>query len=578
MSLKFKFISAFVLALLLTSVSVAYFTFDVVRDISVANQINNMSNVVNLIDINLTTKNRSTGNTLRTASDSGTLQYLFARAGDPVVSLSRENTRYLDQLFQDIGYVSRLLIYSAGDLLEIRRDELTHEFMTRSLEITQSPALEAFAAQVLATDYPIFGRPSVPVSGTSDRNTYVLSGSRVETDGPAEQAILVEISTDAWYNILPVSLDILQAQTSFILDPEGRVISANKSVEEDWARAIEAYGAAMPNQFWYGASPERYYVHKQYNGLTGWKSYSVISEANFFPEGRILLNFLINFGVVSSLFSLILIWLFTGRITNPIKRLTGAMRLAQGGDYTIRVEGDRADEIGELNRSFNYLQAEIDRLIHEVYEEKLALKNAELHALQAQINPHFLYNALDSINWMLLDRGDLAASRIIQSLGRILRYSVDTHSAFVPLREEIENVENYLIIQKNRFEDRLQYRIAIPPELEDLQVPRLILQPLVENAIQHGLSPRIRQLFIEIEAVQTEEIRLTVRDNGAGMTEATRNRVLSQPTVSGQDHIGLTNVDHRIRLIYGEAYGVAITSEPDRGAVVSIRLPKEATP
>lgn len=132
MSLKFKFISVFVLALLLTSVSVAYFTFDVVRDISVSNQINNMSNDVNLIDINLTTKNRSTGNTLHTASDSGTLQYLFAQAGEPAVSLSRENTRYLDQLFQDIGYVSRLLFFSAGDLLKIRRDPATQEFVIRS--------------------------------------------------------------------------------------------------------------------------------------------------------------------------------------------------------------------------------------------------------------------------------------------------------------------------------------------------------------------------------------------------------------------------------------------------------------
>ncbi len=574
MSLKIKFITAFILALLLTSVSVAYFTFDVVRDISVDNQINNMSNVVNLIDINLTTKNRSIGNTLRTASDSGTLQYLFARTTEPEITLTREHHRYLDQLFQDIGYVRRLLVHAGGAALEISQNESSSDFIVRPLPLGQSTLLEEFLGKVLSTEYPVFGGLSETIPGTRDRNTFVLAGSRVESAVLPDQAILCEINTDAYYNILPVSLDILQAQTSFILDPTGRVISANRSVDADWAAAIESFGAAMPNQFWYDVEPTRFFVHKQYNGLTGWKSYSVISEKNFFPEGRVLQNFLINFGVISFLVSVLLFWLFTGRVTNPLKKLTGAMRLARSGDYSVRVADDRSDEIGELNQAFNYLQDEINRLIHEVYEEKLALKNAELTALQAQINPHFLYNSLDSINWMLIARGDHESSRIIQSLGRILRYSVDTHTAFVPLREEIENVENYLIIQKNRFEDQLRYRIAIPAELADFQVPRLILQPLVENAIKHGMNQR-HELFIEITAEQTDEVRLSVRDNGAGMTADTLSRVLQFSPLAGQVHLGLANVDHRIKLIHGEEFGVVITSEPDQGSVVTIRLPRE---
>ena len=144
--------------------------------------------------------------------------------------------------------------------------------------------------------------------------------------------------------------------------------------------------------------------------------------------------------------------------------------------------------MGRLMETFNYMVFKIDMLIKEVYQEKLAQKNAELEALQSQINPHFLYNTLDTINWMLLEKKEYEISGIVVSLGEMMKYAISRSSRTVALREEIRHVSNYLLIQKERMEDKLEYEIDIPHQYESVQVPRLILQPLVENAIINGIE------------------------------------------------------------------------------------------
>ena len=212
---------------------------------------------------------------------------------------------------------------------------------------------------------------------------------------------------------------------------------------------------------------------------------------------------------------------------------------------------------------------EIKRLVNEVYEEKMAQKTAEIKALQAQINPHFLYNTLDTINWMLLDRGEDDISDIIVNLGDLLKYSISGSSTEVPLKEEIKYIQSYLEIQKCRMEDRLEYSISIAENCMECRCPKLLLQPIVENAIKHGIEPLARGGKIEIEAfLGREGLNILLKDNGKGMEEEEIEKIQS-----GKANIGLNNVMKRIQLLYGPEYGIRILSKVSEGTEVDLRIP-----
>ena len=219
----------------------------------------------------------------------------------------------------------------------------------------------------------------------------------------------------------------------------------------------------------------------------------------------------------------------------------------------------------------------INTLIKEVYQEKIAQKNAELGALQAQINPHFLYNTLDSINWMLIEREEYDISEVIISLGNLMKYSVHGKDSLVPLEEELHYILSYLCIQKNRLEERLTYNIQIPEGMKAYLVPKLILQPLVENAILHGIEPKKEGGRILISGYENETcFFLLVADNGEGIPEEEKERLLDELRFhkDESESIGVRNVDRRIRLHYGEEYGLDIKSKWKEETVITLCIPK----
>ena len=244
------------------------------------------------------------------------------------------------------------------------------------------------------------------------------------------------------------------------------------------------------------------------------------------------------------------------------------MEKAQIGNFDIQVHTKQKDEIGSLIQSYNFMLGEIKRLIHVVTEEKMAQKTAELNALQAQINPHFLYNTLDTINWMLLARGEDDISDLIVRLGELLKYSISGANTLVPLQEEVRYIRNYLEIQKCRMEERLEYAISIEEACNVYPCPKLLLQPLVENAIKHGLEPLVRGGKVCIIAVIDQgELKITVIDDGQGMEAEKIQDILLDKRV------GLKNVEKRIKLIYGQSYGLRIHSQKNNGTTVEIHLP-----
>ena len=241
-------------------------------------------------------------------------------------------------------------------------------------------------------------------------------------------------------------------------------------------------------------------------------------------------------------------------------------------DVVQEVSTDPDDEVGKLGREYKEMRREIDELIQQKYESGIAIKDAELKALQAQINPHFLYNTLDLINWEAMERDAPEIGELVQMLARyyksVLRKGFDT----VSLRHEIEHIVTYVKIQNFRFDGRIHLTVEIPEELMDKKMLKLTLQPIVENSISHGISADEEgEESITVRArVEEEDLIIEVEDDGKGMTKEQLENILKVD--ENNSHYAVFNIHDRIRLKYGEGYGLRYESTVGKGTIVTIRI------
>lgn len=269
-------------------------------------------------------------------------------------------------------------------------------------------------------------------------------------------------------------------------------------------------------------------------------------------------------------------------VTKPLSVLEKKMQAFGGGEMNARMQVYSQDEIGNISRSFNAMAAQIQALIQERYELQLSCRTAQMQSLIAQINPHFLNNTLQSIGNEALERDMPEIYEAVTTLARLLRYSIKGGNQ-VTLKDELDNISNYLFIQKFRYEDRLHYTFDTDPDLLGLPVPKLILQPLVENAIVHGLEPKKEPGCIRVRCFvdDSQDICLCVEDDGDGMAEEARCALLQRCCASDatgafdNDSIGVVNVYRRMRLTYGAQFRFEIESSPMHGARYTLRIRKK---
>ena len=247
------------------------------------------------------------------------------------------------------------------------------------------------------------------------------------------------------------------------------------------------------------------------------------------------------------------------------------MQEVKKGNLEVTVASDAQDEIGELIRGFGNMVEYIKTLIEEVYEGRISLKEYEMKALQAQINPHFLYNSLSLINWKAIEADEKDISKITLALSKFYRTALNKGNNVLPLEDEISNVKSYLDIQLMMHDYEFDVEIDIDESMYFYDTPNLILQPLIENAIDHGIDLKTEgRGKITIRGWQDENnMYLSVEDNGAGMEEAVANAILTRKSKG----YGVRNVNDRIRLIYGPEYGLTIESKVGQGTKITIRFP-----
>lgn len=285
---------------------------------------------------------------------------------------------------------------------------------------------------------------------------------------------------------------------------------------------------------------------------------------------RVVLLLLLLVLITASVSGLI----FSKLISKPANRLAGAMRAfekdAQNFEFR-QVNG--TSEIADLSDSFGHMVVQVQGLMEQVRQEEVTLRKTELNALQAQINPHFLYNTLDSIAWMCEEERTKEAVVMVNALARLFRISISKGHELITLEKECEHAHSYLKIQKFRYKNRFSYTFDVDENCLQYLCNKITLQPIIENAICHGLDMSDEGLIRIGVHEYGEDIVLSVEDNGIGMTKEQCLEILHR---EASDHagIGIKNVNDRIKIYFGEKYGLTITSEPDEGTRVEIRMPK----
>lgn len=311
-------------------------------------------------------------------------------------------------------------------------------------------------------------------------------------------------------------------------------------------------------------------------GIERWKTVAVMDSTVVYRNTIVntIIYFIVALMVVAV--SFFVSHFFSNWFTRPLRKLSEQMEKVQHGELTASVDVTSEDEIGQLSESFNVMTSRIKSLVERIVIEQEEKRQYELNALRAQINPHFLYNTLDSIIWMAeCDRND-EVIEMTSALSKMLRASISNQKSGVTLGLELQNALNYLKIQKLRYSNKLDYAVNVDQELYTKKAAHLVLQPLVENAIYHGVKEKqgVGSIVITAfeEGQEKRELIIKVADTGVGMSDDEIASVLSK---EGKDpySIGIKNVNKRIALIYGEEYGLSIESEIGIGTTVTIRIP-----
>lgn len=313
---------------------------------------------------------------------------------------------------------------------------------------------------------------------------------------------------------------------------------------------------------------------------TGWKVIGKIYNQDLNSYSDVLREFFIMIILVTLIISLVLAVMIAGNILRPVKFLLRGMSAFQAGDLNVQVAVESQNELGILTNTFNTMTRRIKMLIDTNKEVERLKRKSDLEALQAQINPHFLYNTLDSIVWMGEAGKSEEVVKMTSALSKLFRISISKGQEYITVKQELEHVESYLTIQKMRYGDKLDYTIKAEENLLSLRIIKIMIQPIVENAIYHGLKKMPGKgnisIYVYKDSLAGEDhLCIDVTDDGIGMEGATIEQLLSGQILSEKKNggVGVYNVDQRIKLYYGEEFGIQIHSEMFEGTCVTIRLP-----
>ncbi len=407
--------------------------------------------------------------------------------------------------------------------------------------------------------------PVIPAAEVGEEENYVFSIQRRLID-------YQDIHREVGNALIFVDAEVLQeamegsGEELFFLEKDGMVVSSCR--EEEIGTAITEIEIPINRR-------NDYTVASEFNERSGWNVVAYYPLAQFNQTLWTQAAQLTAIVLVIILLFAAGIYLVTHPVIDSAERLMAAMKRAGTGDYTARVvqEGGIPSEIWEISNSFNAMMEQIGRLETEARKASLEQRNAEISALEAQIDPHFLYNVLDTINWKAISCEEYEISEMVSDLGDILRYAIRNAGGVTTLGQELAWLKKYVRLQQEKIGREIQIFCEISPEAAGTGMHKLLLQPFVENSIKHGLTvPDREPLLILTGTIRDGELIVTIEDNGKGLDDAAVS-ILNRDDYHKEDHFGIENVRKRLHLYYGERAGVRFEAEEGRFTRVILRLP-----
>lgn len=532
-------------------------------------------------------------------------QRLMAQVSQSINTYLRDMLRLSDSLYYNVIKSTDLTAESVEPEIGLLYDTYSDYVENIALFDSEGQLLASAPAVVVREDFPVteetwfvqamaqtenfhFGRPEIQriFQESAPQYRWVISlSSAVElTRGTDTQlgVLLIDLKYSALGNIFQnIKLSgsgyvyLTDSDGTLIYHPERTLIASGLESESNLTAASHQDGSYVES--WEGE--ERSIIVRGV-GYTGWKVVGVVESSGFTVGSRQDFLFVVTIFCIYFELLIILNAFLSRTLTDPIQQLKESVtRVREWPEHRdIYVGGTQ--ETRELGSAVQDMVDRMDQLNADVIREHQQKVKSELNALQAQINPHFLYNTLDIIVWMIENGQKEDAIRVVTALARFFRISLSKGRNVIPVKDELEHVRNYLLIQKMRYKNKFRYTIECAPEAERLSTIKLVVQPIVENAIYHSMDFMDGDGLIAIRAwVEEGDLLISVSDNGLGMTpdvvesllapEGGRERHTGSKRGSG---IGLRNVQERIRLYFGERYGVRIESEPDEGTEVTLRM------
>lgn len=502
----------------------------------------------------------------------------------------REMYRSLHLMAKSVKEIEQIYLYSVPEDISYRfAYNLLRNAPGQTYEPSVDPDLDVKIEAAHASHEYGIAKPKFPYHLEKE----VLSFHRLITEAP-NRDILGVISLDVRMDMIREISEELYTRGDeelYILDEEGNVIFASEegaegSREEDaWIRNLLAQQA---DRGLYHDEDARFHGIHLYEKLSSpWLHWTLVKRIPYeflYRDARKVT--LIN-SLVVSLFLVVAVvatLYISYRFTHPIKQLLRYINKIESGNMDAAVEIRSQDEIGLLASRFQQLMRRINQLIIREYRLELASKTNQLKALQAQVNPHFMNNALQSIGTLALQHGDREVYALISSLGKMMRYHMRADSTSVPLSAELDYVRSYLALQSQRFGENLQYNIEADERAGAVHVPKMILQPIVENVFKHGIQPALGPGAIDISCRIVEPDRLEIRigDNGAGMEDGQRRRLQAmldrtmgplEPYGGPDGGIGLRNIASRLRIYFNEQAQMRLEARIPRGLDVILEIP-----
>lgn len=511
------------------------------------------------------------------------IQETLANENDDVLrrNLSIRNGMFL-RLFSHtypLDHIEGVTIYSNGGVafdykisgnINVRSDPNEEEWMTRLSESEKNTILYLPTSEITHVD------------GTT---TEVVSLVREIYSIPFKDKIgsmKIDINIDVFTKLLEIENmdDIEEHMRILILDEASTVIYDHQTelIGKQINLDLELNQEQPTSEGLFGWQENNYLYANNYSPLTKWNSLVLIDNQMIVYERKQIFWFIVISGLIAISIIFVISYFLSYSITKPLTGFVKEMKKVESGDLTDRMKLGGYPEMDVLARVYNSMLNSINKLITEVYESSITEKNAKISALQSQINPHFLYNTLNVMKSIGRVKGAEEVAEISESLSELFKYTMKDLDEPVALQEEINHVDNYMRILSHRFMDRYSFTKQIAENTKHVKVPKLLIQPIVENAVNHGLTDRKDGGIINLDTyVEDNNLVIKVSDNGIGMDTKTLekvkesiNRKKLDVTTAG---VALNNISQRLRLLYGPRYQIYMESEENIGTIVRVILP-----